>query len=121
MTKDSMAMNAIRLIPVILSFLLLGAHFYRSGQVVLSGFCIAVLFLLFLRKSWVPRMFQLLLILGSLEWLRTLYIFAAMRIAWDQPWTRLAIILGAVALFTALSGLVFRNKKLWCLYQPKSM
>ena len=109
-------MNAIRLIPVILSFLLLGAHFYRSGQVILSGLCVAILFLLFLRKSWVPRMFQLLLILGSLEWLRSLYFFAAMRIAWDQPWMRLAIILGAVALFTAFSGLVFKNKKLRSYY-----
>ena len=115
-----MAMNAIRLIPVILSFLLLGAHFYRSGQVVLSGLCVAVLFLLFLRKSWVPRVFQLLLMLGLLEWLRSLYSFAAMRIAWDQPWMRLAIILGAVALFTALSGLVFRNKKLRSYYRPDS-
>jgi hypothetical protein len=116
-----MAMNAIRLIPVILSFLLLGAHFYRSGQVVVSGFCIAILFLLLLRKSWVPRVFQLLLIFGSLEWLRSLYFFAAMRIAWDQPWTRLAVILGAVALFTALSGLVFKIKKLRSYYRPESV
>ena len=114
-----MAMNAIRLIPLILSFLLLGAHFYRSGQVVLSGLCVLILLLLFLRKSWVPRMFQLLLILGSLEWLRSLYFFAAMRIAWDQPWMRLAIILGAVALFTALSGLVFKNNKLRSYYRPE--
>lgn len=113
-------MNVIRLIPVILSFLLMGAHLYRSGQVVLSGLCVAILFLLFLRKSWVPRMFQLLLVLGSLEWLRSLYFLAAMRIAWDQPWTRLAIILGAVALFTALSGVAFRNKKLWSYYQAES-
>jgi len=118
--NGSISMNTIKLIPVILSFLLLGAHFYRSGHVVLSGLCVVILFLLFLRKSWVPRMFQLLLILGSLEWLRSLYFFAAMRMAWEQPWTRLAIILGAVALFTALSGLVFRNKKLWSYYQPES-
>ena len=65
-------------------------------------------------------MFQLLLGLGSLEWLRSLYFFAAIRISWDQPWTRLAIILGTVALFTALSGLVFKNKKLCSYYQPES-
>jgi hypothetical protein len=60
----------------------------------------------------VPRLLQVLLLLGALEWLRTLYMFAQMRIAFEQPWTRLAIILGAVALFTALSGLVFRTKTL---------
>ena len=66
-------------------------------------------------------MFQLMLILGSLEWLRSLYFFVAMRIAWDQPWMRLAIILGAVALFTALSGLVFKNNKLRSYYRPESV
>ena len=105
-------MNVLRLIPVFLSVLLLAAHFYRSGQVVLATICVALLFLLFIRESWIPRLFQFLLILGALEWLRSLYYFAAMRNAWDQPWTRLAIILGAVALFTALSGLVFNSKSL---------
>jgi len=109
-------MNAISFIPVILSFLLLGAHFYRSGQVVLTGFCVAVLFLLFLRKPWVPRLLQVLLVLGALEWLRSLYFFAAMRIAWDQPWTRLAVILGAVAMFTAISALVFNSRAMRARY-----
>lgn len=104
--------NFLRLLPVILSFLLLGAHFYRAGLVPLTVACLAMPFLLLLRKSWIPRLFQVLLVLGAVEWLRTLYGFAAMRIAFGEPWARLAIILSAVALFTALSGLVFRNRKL---------
>lgn len=111
-------MNILKLLPVVLSFLLLGAHFYRAGLVPLTVLCVAVLFLLFLRKRWIPRLFQILLLLGAFEWLRTLYMFAAMRIAWDQPWGRLALILGGVALFTALSALVFRNRKLRRYYQP---
>mgnify|MGYP001811924770 CR=1 FL=1 len=113
-------MNAVRLMPVILSLLLLGAHFYRAGLVPLTFLSIAILLLLFLKKSWVPRLFQVLLLAGALEWLRSLYFFAAMRIAWDQPWTRLAIILGTVALLTALSGLVFNNRKLRNYYQAKN-
>lgn len=113
-------MNAFRLIPVFLSFLLLGAHFYRAGLVPLTVLSVAILLLLFIRKSWIPRLFQVLLAAGALEWLRTLYVFAAMRIAWDQPWTRLAIILGTVALLTAFSGLVFKNKKLRSYYQPEN-
>jgi hypothetical protein len=109
-------MNIFRLIPVLFSFLLLAAHFYRAGIPFLSGLCVGILFLLFFRKSWVPRLFQALLILGAFEWLRTLYIFATMRIAWEQPWTRLAVILGAVALFTALSGLVFKSTSLRTFY-----
>ena len=109
-------MNLLRLMPVILSFLLLGAHFYRAGLLPLTLLSLAVLALLSLRKSWVPRLFQVLLVLGAIEWLRTLYVFAAMRIAWGEPWTRLALILGGVALLTALSGLLFQGRKLKARY-----
>ena len=112
-------MNALRLIPVLLSFLLLGAHFYRAGLVPLAVLSAACPLLLFMRKSWIPRLFQVVLLAGALEWLRSLYLLAAMRIAWDQPWTRLAIILGAVALLTALSGLVFNNRKLRSYYRQE--
>jgi hypothetical protein len=109
-------MNVLKLLPVILSFLLLAAHFYRAGVVPLSALCIALPLLLLLRQAWVPRLFQFLLVLGALEWLRALYGFVAMRIAFGEPWTRLALILCAVALFTGLSGLVFRNGKLRARY-----
>lgn len=110
-------MNVLRLLPVILSFLLLGAHFYRAGLPVISGLCAGALLLLLVRGAWIPRLFQLLLVLGALEWLRALYYFAAMRVAFGEPWTRLAMILGAVALFTGLSGLVFRSKSLRDFYE----
>ena len=110
-------MNAIRLLPVMLSFLLLAAHFYRGGLPLVSAVCLAVPLLLFLRKARVPRLFQLLLVLGALEWLRSIYVLVSMRITFEQPWTRLALILGTVALFTLLSGLVFRNAALQRFYQ----
>jgi len=114
-------MNVLRLLPVILSLLLLAAHFYRAGLVPLTVLCVVLPLLLFLRRSWVPLLFQVLLPLGALEWLRALYGFAAMRIAFGEPWLRLAIILGTVALFTGLSGLVFRNGKLRTFYGLRSM
>ena len=112
-------MNLFRLLPVIISFLLLGAHFYRAGAGIVAGVCAAFPLLLFLRQWWVPRLFQILLVLGALEWLRTLYAFATIRIALEQPWTRLAFILGAVALFTAFSGLVFRSRALKSWYRTE--
>lgn len=105
-------MNLVKLLPVIFSFLLLAAHFYRAGQVVLAAVSLALPFLLFLKEAWVIRVVQAALLLGSIEWVRTLYIFAQQRIEFGQPWTRLAIILGSVALFTALSALVFRAPSL---------
>lgn len=105
-------MNLLRLSPVVLSFFLLAAHFYRAGLLVPAGLCVAAPVLLLLRERWVPPLFQALLLLGAAEWLRTLYLFAQLRIEAGQPWTRLAIILGVVALLTLLSGLVFRSRAL---------
>ena len=105
-------MNALKLTPVVISFLLLAAHSYRAGQAMLAGLCIVILLLLFLRQTWIPRLVQVLLVLGSLEWLRTLYFLVAERIAFEEPWIRLVFILASVALFTALSGLVFNSKAL---------
>jgi len=105
-------MNVVRLIPVILSFLLLGAHFLRTGTLVLVIGCVLVPFLLLVRRPWVARTMQVLLVVGAAEWVRTLWGFAAFRRAHGQPWTRMALILGAVAIVTLLSALVFRSKAL---------
>lgn len=105
-------MNALRLMPVVLGFLLLGAHFYRAGLEPVAWLCIALPLLLFVRRWWVARLMQAGLALGALEWVRTLVMFAAARQMAGQPWTRLAIILGAVALFTGLSALVFQGSSL---------
>ncbi len=105
-------MNFLRLLPVFISFLLLAAHFLRAGQVVISIVLLSLLALLFLRKTWVPWVIQLVLLLGTVEWLRTLYSVAQLRIEFDVPWMRMATILGMVALFTALSCLVFRSEAL---------
>jgi hypothetical protein len=114
-------MNFLRLLPVIVSFVLLAAHFYRAELTLLVAACAFLPLLLFLRRPWVPQLFQGVLIIGALEWLRTLYMLAAMRIGLDQPWGRLALILGAVALFTALSGLVFNGHSLRARYRRSSV
>ena len=105
-------MNFVRLLPVILSILLLAAHFFRAGENIYVYVLLALLPLLVLKKFWVPWVIQVALILGAIEWLLTLMFVAQMRIEFDMPWTRMAIIMGAVAMFTALSSLVFRGKAL---------
>lgn len=102
-------MNFVRLIPVFLSLLLLSAHFFRAGQVVLMVIPLLLLIPLAFRQAWVPGMVQVVLWLGAIEWLRMIYSVAQYRIAHGDDWHRMAVILGAVALFTALSSLVFRS------------
>ncbi|MBI5058031.1 MAG: hypothetical protein HZB61_15585 [Nitrospirae bacterium] len=105
-------MNLFKLLPVILSLLLLGAHFFRAQNIILILLVAAFLFILFIRRSWVPRLIQTALVLGGIEWVRTLIALVNMRQAEGAPWIRLSLILGGVAAFTICSGLVFRFRSL---------
>lgn len=97
------------LLAPVLALLLLAAHFYRAGWLPLAVVSAAVALLLAVPRPWAARTVQAALVLGAVEWLRTLAALAAMRMAVGQPWLRLALILGAVAAFTLLAAWVFRN------------
>lgn len=111
-------MNALRLLPTVLALVLLAAHFYRAGMVVLAVSACLLPLALLLKRPWIPRLFQVVLVLAALEWCRTLYLIAQMRIAFDMPWTRMALILGAVAAFTAFAALLFETRGLRRRYSP---
>ncbi|MCJ7801734.1 MAG: hypothetical protein MUP82_05195 [Candidatus Marinimicrobia bacterium] len=105
-------MNVLRLFPVIFSFLILSAHFSRAGSPLLTIIFLLLPLLLFIKKAWVARLLQIFLVIGSIEWIRILFVYTNERQAVGEPYIRLIIILGIVALFTGLSALVFRNKVL---------
>ena len=114
-------MNFVWLIPVFLSLLLLGAHLlFHTGQLAIALIPLLFLVPLMLRKYWVPWLTQLVLLLGAIEWVRTLYVGVNQKLAAGADWQRYALILGAVALFTALSCLVFRSEGLRARYSENS-
>ncbi len=88
--------------------LLLAAHFFRAGLMPLTVVCLLLPALLFVREPWVPRVLQATLALGTLEWLRTAWVFATHRIEAGQPYIRLLVILGSVALVTGLAAAALR-------------
>jgi hypothetical protein len=98
--------RAVRVALPMLALLLLAAHFYRSGVHLLVGAAIALAGLTFVARPWAGRVLGLVLLLGAVEWLRTAWVFAALRDSMGQPFGRLLAILGAVALFTAASAYV---------------
>ena len=101
-------MAALWLVPVAVSLLVLGAHFLRAGNPGLLLVVLVLLVFLAVPRRWAARTVQTALLLGTLEWLRTLVQRASERMTFGQPYGRLVIILGAVATVTALSALVFR-------------
>lgn len=100
-------MAVLSLVPVILSSLLLAAHFFRAGNLAGVALCFVGLGLLFVRRPWAARAVQIGLVIAAAEWVRALVVFSAARRAMGEPWLRLVAILGGVALFTLASALVF--------------
>jgi hypothetical protein len=104
--------NALRLLPVVLALGVLAAHFYRSQLWIAFGLTVALLPFVFIRAPWAARVLQFALLAGAVEWLRTAAALIALRQSMGMPWTRLAIILGVVAIATGLCALVFRMQAL---------
>ena len=109
-------MTALLLAPAALAAVLLAAHFYRAGALWGVALAAALVLLLFVRTPWSTRAVQAGLALGAVEWVRTLAAFAAVRVATGQPYLRMALILGAVALFTALAAIAFESDVLRARY-----
>jgi hypothetical protein len=109
-------MNVLRLAPVFCSALLLAAHFSRADNLAMIVFSLIAPAILLVRRPWVARAVQVALVVGALEWVRTAIAIGSARQALGEPWLRMAVILGVVALLTACSALVFRTKALRSRY-----
>ena len=58
------------LLPAILSLLALCGHLLRQGLLLLLPLLFMLIPLLILRRGWVARLWQVVLFLGALEWIR---------------------------------------------------
>ena len=104
-------MLVVQLLPVVLSLLVLGAHFSRHGQPILVVLSVGLVALLAVPRSWAARLLQVVLLLAAAEWVRTLIVLARFRLDNGLPVTRMVIILAVVAILTAASALVFRTRR----------
>ncbi len=104
-------MMALRIVPVVLSSLVLGAHFYRAGYTPLAVAAALFPLLLLFRNLWCLRAVQVFLFFGAAEWIRTILTIADVRQAMGRPWIRMAAILGAVAFITLVSGLLLGARR----------
>jgi hypothetical protein len=104
MTKRS---NALLALPA-LALSLLAAHFVHAGLLPVAILCLAAGALLWVRRRWAARVLQVVLALGAIEWVLTAATLAHMRSAHQQPFARLLVILGSVAVVTILAALVFQ-------------
>lgn len=111
-----MLMRALLFIPVVLSLLLLAAHFLRYGHDLGVVAPLILIGLLFVRKAWVARVIQVALVLGAIEWARTLYELVQVRVALGAPVARMAVILAIVMAVTATSAFLFQTNAMRRIY-----
>ena len=98
--------------------LLLGAHFLRSGNVTVAVLCALVPFA-FAHRRWVSLLvLQVLAYAAVAVWAYTAWRLLQTRITLGQHWELAAAILGAVAFFSLLSG-VLLNSRLMRKHYPK--
>jgi hypothetical protein len=95
-----------------LAALLLGAHFLRFFAMGLVSLCMLLPFLLLVRRAWAARIYQAVLVVGSVLWVRTALILADDRRSQGLPASRLLLILLGVALLTLVAALLFESPSL---------
>lgn len=95
----------MRIVPLVLSSLLLAAHFYRSGLILLTLLALCAPALLLVKRFWAVATVQIALFVAAAEWVRTAVAISSVRAALGAPSTRMWLILGGVALFTMLSAI----------------
>ncbi len=92
-------MNIFFLIASVFSFILLGAHFFRAGNISFAAAMISCIALLFIKRRWSRFICTIILSAGIPVWIMTTAESIQHRIISDSPWIRLALIMSAVIVF----------------------
>jgi hypothetical protein len=105
-------MFVLRRLPACLALLMLGALSLRLGLGFLAAVPLTLMFqvLLFIPRALPQTAASAVLWIGSIAWLGMAWVRIQQRLGEGLPWMRLAIIFGAVALFTAWAAWLLRGK-----------
>jgi hypothetical protein len=101
---------ALRISLFITAAVLLGAHFLRAGNLALVALCLAAPLLFLHRKRWSLIVLQALAYSAAATWMAVAIELVRLRQQLGQPWTLAVMILGSVALFTLLAGLLLNSR-----------
>ncbi len=96
--------TAARLFLLFFCGLLLSAHFLRWGNFFLAMASLLFPAIVFFRSPWARIAAWVFCGFGAITWATVAQRFIAERMLAGEPWTRLAVILGAVASVNLLAG-----------------
>ena len=104
----------------VIAALLLGAHFLRAGNFAMVALCLAAPLLFFFRRRRSLMALQFLAYGAAVAWIAVAIQLVQTRQQLGQPWTMAAIILGSVASFTLLAGLLLNSRAITERYPGRS-
>jgi hypothetical protein len=110
-------MMVVRLLPVIVSALLFSAHILRFYGFPATLLFLALLLVLCIRRPWSRRLWQIVLSIAALVWIRTTVNLVLLRVQNELPWGRLAMILLGVIGLTVLSVIWLENTRIQGFYR----
>lgn len=97
----------MRIIPALVSFLLMALHFIRGGNWYVAAVFLLLPGLLVFKKRFILLFLKNMLYSISLIWLYTAYRLIETRIIFAEPWMRLALIMLVLILFTFFAARQF--------------
>ena len=100
----------LRVVLVSLAALLLAAHFFREGSFLLVALCVGTPLLFLWRKRWSLLLLQLAAYASAAMWVVVAIRLVEVRRQTGRSWTAAVLILGAVALFTAVAGALLNSR-----------
>ena len=99
----------IRIVVYVIAALLVGAHFLRVANYWLVAVCVVAPFIFFYRSRLSLVVLQILAYAAAGIWLHTVWELIQMRLGHDQDWKLAAAILGAIALYSLMAGLLLNS------------
>lgn len=93
--------------PFVLATIVLAAHFFRLGNILVTGICLVFPLIFFYKKPATLFIARAFMVVATLEWGKTTAQFIVERMDMGTDWTRLALIMGAVVAFNILILIVF--------------
>jgi hypothetical protein len=106
----------VRLFTIIFSILLFSAHLLRFYGYVYPVILLAFLLTLLIKKSWVIKMWRMILLIIGIVWIKITAALILLRFEQHKPWLRLLVIMSALILFNFSSIYSTMNKKVRSYY-----
>lgn len=102
-----------------LSSFLLAAHFFRIGLLLLTIISLLIIPLAFVRNKASYITLQIIIFLGTIDWVRTLIRIVRERIHQEKPWFIAFLILGVIICLNIYTLLTLRKEKTKKLFIKK--